>query len=54
MEPLAFLWQWPLPRLEALYRVAKTTPFFRDPRNMRYLRDVLYAKQSGQAKRSGA
>ena len=45
MENLAFLRDWPLKRLEALHRVAKTTPFFRDPRAMRYLREAVESKR---------
>lgn len=39
--PLLFLWDWPLERVAALHRAAKTTPFFRDPKAMMALRHVL-------------
>lgn len=38
---LSFLEEWPLDRLEALYRVAKSTPFFKHPKDMMALRDLL-------------
>lgn len=37
--------QWPLARLEALYRVAKRTGFFNHPRAMMALRALLEDKR---------
>lgn len=38
---LGFLRGWPTRRLEALNRIAKTLPFFRDPKAMIFLRQLL-------------
>ncbi len=38
--------RWPLHRLEALYRVAKKTGFFTDPRCMMRLRGIVEGKRA--------
>lgn len=43
---LSFLEEWPLDRLEALYRVAKSTPFFKHPKDMMALRDLLARRRA--------
>lgn len=46
MSDLDFLNDWPLWRLEALYRIAKRTPFFKHPRDMMELRDIVTRKRA--------
>lgn len=42
---MTFLETWPLDRLEALYRAYKRTGFFRHPRDVIYLREVVQRKR---------
>lgn len=46
MTDLDFLNDWPLWRLEALYRIAKRTPFFKHPRDMMTLREIVERKRA--------
>lgn len=40
MEDLDFLYGWPPERVDALFRIAKRTGFFTDPRDMIRLRKI--------------
>ncbi|MDX5412816.1 MAG: hypothetical protein LPK02_07190 [Rhodobacterales bacterium] len=48
MRDLDFLNNWPVERLEALYRVAKRTPFFKHPRDMMALRSIVQRKRASK------
>jgi hypothetical protein len=43
---MSYLQDWPLPKLKALHRVAKNTGFFKHPRSMMYLRDLIKEKEN--------